>query len=162
MFIYCICTQYLVGAPFALIELNYWNKLLKLFHDILIYWDAPVYPCYLWFCGPGSQMSEKHKHKQPVYMLSPCVWCVCVCVCVYRRNSESQCWSENLDTACAVQPNIHYMSGLVARSQQQHHMSLSLLTQISSLLSSLSSSSFILSPFTSPLLFVSLIKVIIY
>lgn len=41
------------------------------------------------------------------------------------------------DTVCAAQATVHYMSGLVVRSQKQHRMSLSLLAQISSLFLSL-------------------------
>ncbi len=29
-------------------ELNYWNTFSELFHNILIYWDAPVYTAYIW------------------------------------------------------------------------------------------------------------------
>ncbi len=78
MLIYSICIQYLVGAPFALItasirrgmevislghcwggmdlinefhNLSWITEINELFHDILIYWDAPVH-----------RQREKEKH----------------------------------------------------------------------------------------------------
>ncbi len=60
MLIYCICTQYLVGSLFALITasirrgmevISLWHcwggsekitEINELFHNILIYWDAPM------------------------------------------------------------------------------------------------------------------------
>lgn len=81
--------------------------------------------CYREQIDKKGKMSEKHKHTHTQYTRSVHVFGVCMCI--YRRNSESQCWSENLDTVCTAQPNVHCMSGFVMRSQQQHHISLSLL-----------------------------------
>ncbi len=85
MLIYSICIQYLVGAPFALItasircgmevislwhcwggmalinefhNLSWITEINELFHDILIYWDAPVH-------------RQREKEKRLGYVCNP-------------------------------------------------------------------------------------------